>query len=335
MRIIFMGTPLFAVPTLAALHGAKQGAEHEIIAIYSQPPRRAHRGKALQPGAVHQWASQHGLNIYTPQSLKSAEEQARFAAMKADIVVVAAYGLILPPAILAAARYGCLNVHGSLLPRWRGAAPVQRAILAGDHETGVTIMQMDSGLDTGNIVASARTAIATKTAGELTNELAQMGAALMLRTVAEIPAFAAGSQSATFAAGSQNDEQAIYAAKVTAREVRLDFSAEALQVERVVRAFNPVPGAFFELDGERYKVLAAQVIQALDAQRSEQTGSEPSDDTSRNTAVESGTIIDDRLTIACGSGAIRLLCVQRAGKRAMSADAMLRGRPIAAGIRLV
>jgi len=305
MRIAFMGTPPFAVPTLAALHAAG----HETVAVYTQPPRPAQRGKKLQPSAVHIWAEAHGLPVRTPKSLKSPEEQAAFAALDLDVAVVAAYGLILPQAVLDTPREGCLNVHGSILPRWRGAAPVQRAILAGDAETGVTIMQMDAGLDTGAMRLIGRTPIDRKTAGELTDELATMGAGLMGKVLSDLHAFAPE---------PQPEAGATYAAKIDKSEARLDFLTSAVQVERQIRAFNPVPGAFFELDGERYKLLAAEVVHPADTI----AGATP------------GVTLDDALTVACNPGAIRALRVQRAGKPAMDAAELLRGRAIPKGTRL-
>ncbi|MBD3745210.1 MAG: methionyl-tRNA formyltransferase [Sphingopyxis terrae] len=305
MRIAFMGTPPFAVPTLAALHAAG----HEIVAVYTQPPRPAQRGKKLQQSAVHLWAEAHGLPVRTPKSLRTEEAQGEFAALDLDVAVVAAYGLILPQAILDAPREGCLNVHGSILPRWRGAAPVQRAILAGDTETGVTIMQMDAGLDTGGMRLIGRTPVAGKTAGELTDELAAMGAALMVEVLADLSACPPV---------PQPDDGATYAAKIDKSEARLDFLVSAPQTERQIRAFNPVPGAFFELEEERYKILAADVVHPADTV----AGAAP------------GVTLDDALTIACNPGAIRATRVQRAGKPAMDAAELLRGRPITAGTRL-
>jgi methionyl-tRNA formyltransferase len=297
MRVVFMGTPEFAVPTLDAL----VAAGHAVVAVYSQPPRPAGRGKKLQPGPVHLAAERHGLPVFTPVSLKGADEQAAFAAHGADVAVVAAYGLILPQAILSAPRHGCLNVHGSLLPRWRGAAPVQRAILAGDMHTGITIMQMERGLDTGPMLATVATPVAGKTAGDLTAELATLGADLMVRVLADLSAFEPE---------VQPEAGVTYAAKIDKAESRLNFTAPAEQVERQVRAFAPAPGAFFELEGERYRVLAAQVADGEGAP---------------------GTVLDDALTIACGQGALRPLIVQRAGRPAMDTAALLRGRAIAAG----
>ena len=305
MRIAFMGTPPFAVPTLAALHAAG----HEIAAVYTQPPRPAQRGKKLQQSAVHDWADAHGLPVRTPKSLRTEEAQAEFAALDLDIAVVAAYGLILPQAILDAPREGCLNVHGSILPRWRGAAPVQRAILAGDAETGVTIMQMDIGLDTGAMRLVETTPVARKTAGLLTDELAEMGALMMVKVLSDLHAFPPV---------PQPDEGVTYAAKIDKSEARLDFLTSAVQVERQIRAFNPMPGAFFELDGERYKILAAEVVHPAETV----AGAAP------------GVTLDDALTIACNPGAIRAMRVQRAGKPAMDAAELLRGRPVPMGTRL-
>ena len=297
MRIAFMGTPEFAVPTLDALIVAG----HEIAAVYTQPPRPAGRGKALAPSPVHTRAEMLGLAVRHPASLRDAETQAAFAALDLDVAVVAAYGLILPPAILAAPRRGCLNVHGSLLPRWRGAAPVQRAILAGDVETGVTIMQMEKGLDTGPMLLKGHARIDHKTAGALTAELAGLGARLMVRVLADPDAFAPH---------GQTDPDATYAAKIEKAEARIDFSQSAATVERQVRAFNPAPGAFFEFDGERIQVLAV-VIEDADA--------------------APGEVIDGSLAIGCGVGAVRPLVVKRAGRGAMPTPELLRGFPIAVG----
>jgi methionyl-tRNA formyltransferase len=305
MRIIFMGTPAFAVPTLDAL----VAAGHEVVAAYSQPPRPANRGKKETPSPIHARAEALGITVRTPKSLKSAEEQAAFAALNADVAVVAAYGLILPQAVLDAPRHGCLNVHGSLLPRWRGAAPIHRAILSGDRETGVGIMQMEAGLDTGPVRLEGRTAIAGKTTGELTEELAAMGAALMVRVLADLP---------VYPAVAQPEAGVTYAPKVMKDEARIDWYLSAVQIERMVRAFAPAPGAWFEANGERIKLLKADVL--------------PPDHTLAGVAP--GTIIDDALTIACNPGAIRCTIVQRAGRGAMSAGELLRGFALAAGTRL-
>ncbi|MEQ8311265.1 MAG: methionyl-tRNA formyltransferase [Sphingopyxis sp.] len=305
MRIAFMGTPPFAVPTLAALHAAG----HDVAAVYTQPPRPAQRGKKLQKSPVQAWAEEHGLPVRTPRSLKGEEAQAAFAALDLDVAVVAAYGLILPQAILDSPREGCLNVHGSVLPRWRGAAPVQRAILAGDTETGVTIMQMDAGLDTGAMRLVETTPTGRKSAGVLTDELAEMGALMMRRVLSDLHAFPPM---------PQPDEGATYATKIDKSEARLDFLTSAVQVERQVRAFNPAPGAFFELEGERYKILAAEIVHPSEAV----AGAAP------------GVTLDDALVIACNPGAIRATRIQRQGKPAMDAAELLRGRAIAAGTRL-
>lgn len=300
MRVIFMGTPDFAVPTLNAL----AAAGHDIAAVYSQPPRKAGRGKKLRPSPVQARAEQMGLEVRDPATLKDETARAQFAALNADIAVVAAYGLILPQAILDAPLEGCLNVHGSLLPRWRGAAPVQRAILAGDTETGVMIMQMEAGLDTGPVRATARTPVDAKTAGELTDELAAKGAQLLVDVLSDLRANAPVAQSG---------EGVTYARKIDKAESRIDFSQSAEQIERQIRAFNPVPGAWFEHDGVRHKVLAADVA-----------------------AVEgaAGAVLDNQLTIACGKGAVQPKLIQRAGKPAMATEELLRGKPIPAGTQL-
>ena len=300
MRIAFMGTPDFAVPALNAL----VEAGHDVVAAYSQPPRPANRGKKLTASPVQVRAEQLGIEVRTPTSLKGVEEQAAFAALDLNVAVVAAYGLILPRAILDAPRLGCLNIHGSILPRWRGAAPVQRAILAGDAVTGVTIMQMEAGLDTGPMRAMLETPIDGKTAGELTDELAQMGARLLIDVLADI---------AACPPVSQPEEGVTYAHKIDKAEARIDFSASADAVMRQIRAFNPVPGAFFEHDGERFRVHCADVLAA--------TGTP-------------GTVLDDQLTIACGTGAVRPIYIQRAGKPKMATAELLRGRPIPAGTML-
>jgi methionyl-tRNA formyltransferase len=297
MRLIFMGTPDFAVPTLNAL----VAAGHDVCAVYSQPPRPANRGKKLTPSAVQTRAEELGLTVRTPTSLKSVEAQAEFAALNADVAVVAAYGLILPQPILDAPTHGCLNVHGSLLPRWRGAAPVQRAILGGDEETGICIMQMEAGLDTGPVRLVGRTAVGSKTAGQLTAELAELGAALMVEVLSDLSAHPAV---------AQPEEGVTYASKIDKAETRLDFSASADAVERQVRAFNPAPGAWFEFKGERFKVLEAHIGDAKG---------------------ELGIVLDNQLTIACATGAIRPTVIQRAGKPAMPLADFLRGKTIPVG----
>lgn len=295
-----MGTPEFAVPALDAL----VEAGHDIVAAYSQPPRPGgRRGRALVPSPVQQRAEALGIAVRTPVSLKQADEQAAFVAFKADVAVVAAYGLILPRAILDAPRHGCLNIHGSLLPRWRGAAPIQRAILAGDVETGVGIMQMEAGLDTGPVRLEGRTPIAAKTSGELTAELAELGARLMVQVVGDL---------AVYPPVPQIEDGVTYAAKLAKEELKLDFMQDAAAVERQVRAFHP-PGAWFEANGERVRVLAAAVVAG--------TG-------------DAGDVLDDQLTIACGTAAIRPTLVQRAGRGVMTVDELLRGFAIPPGTRL-
>lgn len=301
MRIIFMGTPEFAVPALNAL----VEAGHEVVAVYSQPPRPGgRRGRELTPGPVHKRAEELGIPVRHPLSLKGEDEKAAFAALNADVAVVAAYGLLLPRAVLEAPKHGCLNLHGSILPRWRGAAPIQRAILAGDEQTGVDIMQMETGLDTGPVRASVRTLVAGKTAGELTVELAGLGAELIVKVLADLPAFPPV---------TQPEEGLTYASKIDKAEARLDFTASADQVLRQILAFNPAPGAFFEAEGERYKVLAAEVTEG---------------------SGTPGTTLNDTLTIACGQNAIRPTLIQRAGKPAMPTADLLRGRPFPVGSQL-
>ncbi len=300
MRIIFMGTPDFAVPILQAL----VDAGHDVVAAYSQPPRRAGRGKALTPSPVHRLAESLGIEVRTPETLRDADVQAAFGELAADVAVVAAYGLLLPRAVLDAPRLGCLNVHGSLLPRWRGAAPIQRAILAGDAETGVGIMQMAAGMDTGPVRLEGRTPVDGKTAGELAVELSAMGARLMLEVLADPDASPPVAQ-----AGAG----VTHAAKIDKAEARLRFEQDATAVERQVRAFNPAPGAFFEWQGERVRVLTAAVVGG---------------------AGTPGEVIDDALTIACANGAIRPTMVQRAGRGAMTPGDLLRGFAIPAGTRL-
>jgi methionyl-tRNA formyltransferase len=301
MRIIFMGTPDFAVPTLDAL----VAAGHEIAAVYTQPPRPAGRGKAPRPSPVQARAQALGLPVRTPLTLRDEAEQAAFDALEADVAVVAAYGLILPLPVLHAPRLGCLNVHGSLLPRWRGAAPIHRAILAGDAETGVTIMAMGKGLDTGPMLAVARTPIDDKTAGALTEEMASTGAALMVQVLGDIGAYPPV---------PQPEEGVTYADKINKAESRIDFAAGATQAERQVRAFNPAPGAWVSYQGERIKILAATI---------EPTPGEP------------GLLLDDALLIGCGAeGSLRPTLIQRAGKGAMQPNELLRGFAMPAGTRL-
>ncbi len=295
MRIIFMGSPEFAVPTLEAL----VGAEHEVVAVYCQPPRPAGRGKAERKTGVQERAEQLGIAVRTPRTLRDDAEQARFRALGADLAVVAAYGLLLPKPILDAPRLGCINVHASLLPRWRGAAPIQRAILAGDAVSGVTIMRMDEGLDTGPMLLARELGIDGKTAGQVTDELAIIGAQSLLEWL-----------SAPTPEVTQPDEGVTYASKIDKAEARIDWGRTAEKIERQVRAFAPMPGAWFDALGERIKLLEAEIV--------DQHG-------------PPGEVIDDTLTIACGEGAIRPILVQRAGRAAMRPEELLRGFAVAPG----
>jgi methionyl-tRNA formyltransferase len=301
LRLVFMGTPEFAVPTLAAL----LDAGHEVIVVYSQPPRRAGRGQRTTPSPVHAFAQGRGIEVRTPRSLRDAEAQEAFARLDADAAVVVAYGLILPAAILEAPRLGCFNLHASQLPRWRGAAPIQRAIMAGDTETGVSVMRMDEGLDTGPVVLMARVPIGPgTTAGALHDELAGRGAALMVEALA-------GIAEGRLAPEPQPSDGVCYAAKIEKDEGRLDWHRPAIELERLIRALTPAPGAWFTHDGERLKVHAAEVVPEVKG--------------------APGTLADDRLTVVCGAGGLRLTRVQRPGKAALAAEDFLRGHPLAAG----
>jgi methionyl-tRNA formyltransferase len=298
-----MGTPDFAVPTLAEL--IAQG--HDIAAVYSQPPRPAGRGMALEPGPVHKFAESAKLAVKTPLSLKDADEQAAFAALNLDAAIVVAYGLLLPKTILEAPRLGCFNLHGSLLPRWRGAAPIQRAVMAGDAETGVMVMRMDEGLDTGPVLMAERTRIGRKTSGELASELSRLGADLMVRALGALERGAVTPQ-------PQAEDGVTYAKKLSKDEARIDWNRSAHEIDCHIRGLSPFPGAWTEVHGERLKILYAEPMQA-DGQP--------------------GVTLDDALTVACGGGAVKLLKVQRAGGKAMEADALLKGFAVPAGTRLV
>jgi len=291
-----MGSPDFAVPSLNAL----VEAGHEVVAAYAQPPRPAGRGKADRKTAVHERAEKLGIEVRTPRTLRDPDEQARFRELEADLAVVAAYGLILPKPILEAPKDGCINVHASLLPRWRGAAPIQRAILAGDEVSGVTIMQMDEGLDTGPMLLKRELDIRGKNAGQVTEEISKLGADALIEWLRD-----------RASPEPQPDNGATYAKKVDKAEARIDWAATAEQIERQVRAFNPVPGAWFEADGERIKLLEADV--GMDA------------------SGRPGEVLDDCLNVACGSDYIRPLKVQRAGRWAMTPGELLRGFPIPKG----
>ena len=300
MKIAFMGTPDFAVPALVACHEAG----HDVVCVYTQPPRPAGRGKKLQPSPVQRKAEELGIEVRYPTSLKNEEARAEFAALQADVAVVAAYGLILPQAILDAPTHGCLNIHASILPRWRGAAPIHRAILAGDEETGVTIMQMEAGLDTGPMLAKVMTPINAKTTGELTEELADLGANAMVGVLNDLE---------HLAGIPQDDDAATYAPKIDKAEARIDWSKPAEEIERLARGLAPFPGAWFESDGERVKLLRAELAEG---------------------SGKSGEVLNEDFTIACGSGAIRPLRLQRAGKPAMDREDFLRGNPVVQGITL-
>ena len=292
-----MGTPAFAVPTLHALHAAG----HEILTAYTQPPRPAGRGKRERPSPVQQAAEALGIAVRHPESLRDLAAQAELQGLPAEAAVVVAYGLILPEAVLAWPERGCFNVHASLLPRWRGAAPIQRAILAGDHITGITIMRMQAGLDTGPMLLTGRTPVEEKNAGELHAELAQLGAQLMVEALASLD---------TLREETQAEREATYAAKIDKAEARLDFRKPAELLEREVRAFAPFPGSWLELDGERIKVLASHVVGVNGAP---------------------GTVLDEAFTIASGNAALRPVTLQRAGRPAMPAADFLRGRPVTVG----
>jgi methionyl-tRNA formyltransferase len=300
MRLAFMGSPEFAVPTLRALHAAR----HEIVAVYCQPPRPAGRGQAVRPCPVHLAADGLGLPVRTPARLRGdAAVQAEFAALNLDAAVVAAYGLVLPLAMLEAPRRGCLNVHASLLPRWRGAAPIQAAILAGDRESGVTIMRMEEGLDTGPmLLAEAVPVTGRMTAASLHDALAPLGATLAVRALAENPA-----------AQPQPEAGVTYAPKLTRQGGRLDWTGDAALLDRRIRALNPWPGTGTMLGGEPLKVLSAEPV----------PGSGPP-----------GTVLDRAFTVACGTGALRLITVQRPGRSALDAAAFLRGHAVPPGTRL-
>lgn len=307
MRLAFMGSPGFAVPSLAAL----VAAGHEIACVYSQPPRPSGRGQALTPTPVHAFADKLGLPVRTPKSLKGADEQAAFAALDLDVAVVVAYGLILPKPVLAAPRLGCLNLHGSLLPRWRGAAPIQRAIEAGDTLTGVQVMQMEEGLDTGPVLLSETLRIFPfETGASLHDRMAQAGAALL-------PVALAGLERGSLTAQPQAEDGVTYARKIEKADLRIDWTRPAEAVDRQIRAFAPAPGAWFELATPKGAVR----VKALMSRAEEGAGAP-------------GEALDDALLIACGTGAVRLLTLQREGKPAMAADAFLRGAPTPKGARL-
>ncbi|MGV6805356.1 MAG: methionyl-tRNA formyltransferase [Ruegeria sp.] len=301
MRVIFMGTPEFSVPVLDAL----VQAGHDIAAVYCQPPRPAGRGKKDRPTPVHARAVQLGLPVRHPISLKSPEEQADFADLNADIAVVVAYGLILPQPILDAPRQGCLNIHASLLPRWRGAAPIHRAIMAGDAETGICIMQMEAGLDTGPVLLRQATPIGPEeTTAQLHDRLSAMGADLIVQALSRLP---------ELVAQPQPEVGVTYAAKIDKAEARVDWSRPAVEVDAQIRGLSPFPGAWTEIEGERVKLLVSRLSDGQGVP---------------------GQVLDDALRVACGTGAVELLRLQRAGKAAQDRETFLRGWPIPAGTRL-
>jgi methionyl-tRNA formyltransferase len=318
LDLVFMGSAEFGLPALKAL----LAAGHRIKAVYAQPPKPAGRGQRERPCPIHAAALDLGLPVRTPKSLRDRAEHESFARLTADAAVVAAYGLILPPAVLKAPRLGCLNIHASLLPRWRGAAPIQRAILAGDTETGVTIMHMDEGLDTGGILLAERIALGPEaTAQALHDTLAKIGARLIVQALDGV---AAG----TLAATPQPTSGAVYAAKLSRDEGRLDWRKPASDLARAVRALNPWPGTWFEKDGERIKVLAAEVVPGTVAPVGAPITDSPVGAREKNPP---GTLLDARATIACGESALRLLVLQRAGREALEAVAFLRGFPLPSG----
>ena len=302
LRLAFMGTPDFAVPTLAEL--LAQG--HDIAAVYSQPPRPRGRGMDTEPGPVHKFAAAHGLEVRTPLSLKGEAEQAAFAALNLDAAIVVAYGLLLPQPILDAPKLGCFNLHGSLLPRWRGAAPIQRAVMAGDAETGVMVMKMEEGLDTGPVLMAERVPVGRKTSGELTDALSRLGADLMVRALSAM-------ERGAVAEHPQAVEGVTYAKKIAKDEARIDWSRSAAEIDCLIRGLSPWPGAFTEAKGERLKILYAEPVAGKGAP---------------------GEVIGDDLAIACGEGALRLKRVQRAGSKAMTAEELLKGFALPRGAKL-
>ena len=296
-----MGTPEFSVSVLDTL----VDAGHEIAAVYSQPPRPAGRGKKDRPSPVHARAEALGLEVRTPVSLKSAEAQAEFAALNADVAVVVAYGLILPQVILDAPTRGCLNIHASLLPRWRGAAPIHRAIMAGDAQTGVCIMQMEAGLDTGPVLLRDALDIgAEETTAQLHDRLSVMGARLIVEALGNLD---------DLPPQVQPEEGVIYAAKIDKAEARIDWSRPAVEVDRLIRGLSPFPGAWFEVDGVRVKVLGSRLVDG---------------------AGRAGEVLDAALHVACGEGAVALTRLQKAGKGAQDVDVFQRGMQIAVGADL-
>lgn len=298
MRVIFMGSPDFSVPALKAL----KEVGHEIVAVYTQPPKPIGRGKKIQKQPVHEAADLLAIEVRTPLKLrKNEEELAFFKSLNADIAVVAAYGLILPQEILDAPKYGCLNIHASLLPRWRGASPIQAAILAGDEETGVCIMQMDAGLDTGDVLERGVLKLAAQeTAASLHDKLALLGKELIVKVLKDYPSYTPQKQS---------EEGACYAGRLTREDGRITWSRSALEIARQIRAFTPWPGSFTELEGEIYRIGSVEIVPT-----SQECGSE-----------EAGMIEDDALLVKCGKDSLRIMTLQRKGGVMMARDAFLRG----------
>lgn len=305
MRLIFMGSPAFSVPVLEAL----VAAGHEIVAVYTQPPRPAGRGKKQRPCPVHARALALTLDVRHPASLKEAEEQAAFSELRADAAVVVAYGLLLPQELLDAPAHGCLNIHASLLPRWRGAAPIHRAIMAGDRETGICIMQMEAGLDTGPVLYQETISIAPdETTAALHERLSDLGARSIVQSLKDLSQLQARPQSSV---------GICYAQKIDKSEAQIDWSLPAEILDRQIRGLSPFPGAWAMLRGERVKFLGSALISC------------------EQPLASAGTVLDDDLGIACGSGALRITRLQRAGKSAQSSDDFLRGTPVIAGEQLV
>jgi len=299
MKIVFMGTPEFSVPVLQSL----VDAGHEIVCVYCQPPRPAGRGKKDRLTPVHTRALELSLDVRHPTSLKSVEEQAEFAALNADVAVVVAYGLLLPQPVLDAPKFGCLNIHASLLPRWRGAAPIHRAIMSGDQKTGICIMQMEAGLDTGPVLLTAEMDIHTSdTTAILHDRLSEQGAGLIVEALDKLP---------NLYAVPQSSEGVTYAHKIDKSEARIDWSQSAIEVDRQIRGLSPFPGAWFQVGEDRIKALASEIAP--------------------NVSGPSGQVMSDDFVIACGSGAVRILAAQRSGKSAQSAEIFLRGYPLVTG----
>ena len=301
MRVAFMGTPEFALPTLKALIAAG----HDVIGVYSQPPAPAGRGKKLKPSPVHAFAEAEVLKVFTPKSMRDSDAQAEFASLNADVAVVVAFGQILPQVVLDTPKYGCVNVHASLLPRWRGAAPIHRAIMAGDAETGVCIMQMEAGLDTGPVLLRQATPIAPEdTTGSLHDRLSAMGAALIVEALARLD---------ELEPEPQPGDGVTYADKIDKSEARVDWAAPAVEVDGKIRGLSPFPGAWIEVEGQRIKLLGSRVAEGRGAP---------------------GEVLDEALTVACGEGAVQVLRLQRAGRGPQDAEEFLRGTKLPRGTRL-